>query len=101
MLRSSPRALQSVHSRFVQRAAFHSEVGNTDLIRTQGFINGKWTDAHDSKHFAVLDPSTDEEIARVANMGRRETLEAIAAAKDAQKAWKKTTPHVRFYPTLH
>ncbi|POM75306.1 Succinate semialdehyde dehydrogenase, mitochondrial precursor, partial [Phytophthora palmivora] len=42
--------------------------------------SSKWVNAHSNKHFAVMDPSTDKEIARVANMGRVETDEAIAAA---------------------
>ncbi|TMW57341.1 hypothetical protein Poli38472_003266 [Pythium oligandrum] len=74
---------------------FHSELKNTDLVRTQGFINGQWVDAHSETHFSVIDPALDVEIARVAAMGKQETLEAIQAAKEAQRSWKKTTPHVR------
>lgn len=41
------------------------------------------------------DPATDKEIARVADMGERETHDAIQAALTAQRKWKKTTPVVR------
>ncbi|KAH7476387.1 hypothetical protein PRIC1_000393 [Phytophthora ramorum] len=77
------------------RRFFHAEVHNKELIQSAGFINGKWVEAHSNKHFAVMDPSTDKEIARVANMGRVETHEAIAAALAAQKKWRKTTPAAR------
>ncbi|KUF91680.1 xyloglucan-specific endo-beta-1 [Phytophthora nicotianae] len=77
------------------RRFFHSEVHNKELIQSTGFINGKWVEAHSNKHFAVIDPSTDKEIARVANMGCVETNEAIAAALAAQKKWRKTTPAAR------
>jgi len=77
------------------RRFFHAEVHNKELIQSAGFINGKWVEAHSNKHFAVVDPSTDKEIARVANMGHVETNEAIAAALAAQKKWRKTTPAAR------
>lgn len=35
-------------------AQFHSEVRKTDLICTQGFVNGKWIDAHADKHYSVI-----------------------------------------------
>ncbi|GMF33309.1 unnamed protein product [Phytophthora fragariaefolia] len=77
------------------RRFFHAEVHNKELIQSAGFINGKWVEAHSSKHFAVVDPSTDKEIARVANMGRAETNEAIAAARAAQRKWRQATPAAR------
>lgn len=103
-------------------AQFHSEVRKTDLICTQGFVNGKWVDAHAAKHYSVIgtfacaldvdrymcaymaliqrvyrmiDPATDQEIARVADMSAKDTHEAIQAALEAQRKWKKTTPVVR------
>ncbi|KAI9906012.1 hypothetical protein PsorP6_013679 [Peronosclerospora sorghi] len=77
------------------RRFFHGEVHNKELIQSAGFINGKWVEAHSNKHFAVIDPSTNKEIARVANMGRVETNEAVAAASAAQKMWRMTTPASR------
>jgi hypothetical protein len=69
-------------------AQFHSEVQKTDLICTQGFINGKWVEAHSDKHFSVIDPATDVEIARIPDMGKGEIDEAIHAALEAQRKWK-------------
>ncbi|KAJ0405293.1 hypothetical protein ATCC90586_007332 [Pythium insidiosum] len=78
-----------------QRRFIHSEIKNTELLRTQGLINGQWTEAQSEAHFSVMDPSTDREVARVTAMGQEETLAAIQAAKDAFRTWKKTTPHAR------
>ncbi|KAJ0398515.1 hypothetical protein P43SY_004094 [Pythium insidiosum] len=78
-----------------QRRFIHSEVKNTELLRTQGLINGQWVEAQSEAHFSVMDPSTDREVARVTAMGQEETVAAIQAAKDAFRTWKKTTPHAR------
>ncbi|CEG43057.1 succinate semialdehyde mitochondrial precursor [Plasmopara halstedii] len=48
--------------------------------------------SHSAQDFAVIDPSTLNEITRVSHMGSRETNEAIEAAYEAQKIWGQTTP---------
>ncbi|KAL4141271.1 hypothetical protein PRNP1_014392 [Phytophthora ramorum] len=65
------------------------------LVKTQGFIDGKWIEAHGNDHFVVVDPATEQEVARVVSMGGEDTRDAIAAASTAQRQWKKTTPPVR------
>ncbi|KAL4108397.1 hypothetical protein PRIC1_000113 [Phytophthora ramorum] len=65
------------------------------LVKTQGFIDGKWIEAHGNDHFVVVDPATEQEVARVVSMGEEDTRDAIAAASTAQRQWKKTTPPVR------
>lgn len=77
------------------RRLFHSEVHNKTLVQSTAFINGRWVEAHSKERFAVIDPSTDEEIAHVATMSRVETNEAVAAAFAAQKEWRRTTPATR------
>ncbi|CAI5742181.1 unnamed protein product [Peronospora destructor] len=80
----------------ISHRLFHNEaLHNKELLQSAGFINGKWVEAHSNNRFAVIDPSTDKEIAHVANMGRAETNDAIAAAVNAQKKWRKTTPAAR------
>lgn len=61
------------------------------LIKTQGFINGKWVDAKDGSRIKVTNPATDEELGSVPEMGIEETKEAINAAAEAFKSWGKTT----------
>ncbi|GMF16875.1 unnamed protein product [Phytophthora lilii] len=94
-----------------------SKLKRPDLVNAQGFVNGKWVEGHSNSHFTVVgkvispeainytpftiltcycvDPATEQEIARVVDMGEEDTRDAIAAAVLAQKHWKKTTPPVR------
>lgn len=68
----------------------------TDVLRfTQGFIDGKWVDAQSGREFPVTNPATGETIAMVANMGRADTLAAVAAAEAALPAWRAMTSRER------
>jgi succinate-semialdehyde dehydrogenase / glutarate-semialdehyde dehydrogenase len=60
----------------------------SDLIRRQGYLDGRWVDADSGETFAVLDPATGETIADVPRMGAAETRRAIAAAERALPEWK-------------
>ncbi|RTL44002.1 MAG: NAD-dependent succinate-semialdehyde dehydrogenase [Burkholderiales bacterium] len=59
---------------------------NPGLLRTQALINGEWLNG--STQFAVNDPATGTELARVPNLGRTEAEAAIAAAANALVAWR-------------
>jgi acyl-CoA reductase-like NAD-dependent aldehyde dehydrogenase len=48
----------------------------------------------------TIDPSTLAEVARVSNMGKVETIDAINAATDAFASWRHTSSHVRIKNTL-
>ncbi|KAJ7949012.1 Aldehyde dehydrogenase [Quillaja saponaria] len=72
-----------------QSVAF--QLNNSGLLRTQGLIGGKWTEAYDGKTLKVYNPATGESIADVACMGGRETEDAISSAYDAFKSWSKFT----------
>ncbi len=60
----------------------------TDLLRTQSFIDGSWQDADDGDTYPVTNPSTGETLAEVPRMGTAETRRAIEAANRAFPAWK-------------
>jgi succinate-semialdehyde dehydrogenase / glutarate-semialdehyde dehydrogenase len=60
----------------------------SDLIRRQGYLDGRWVDADSGETFAVFDPATGETIADVPRMGAAETRRAIAAAERALPEWK-------------
>ncbi len=55
------------------------------------YIDGKWVPADSGKTFAVLNPATGGEIARVPDLGAAETERAISAAAAAFPAWRKRT----------
>ncbi|KAL5508451.1 hypothetical protein ACEPAH_6070 [Sanghuangporus vaninii] len=61
------------------------------LLQTKGYIAGRWRDALDGATISVSNPATGEEIGTVPEMGVKETQEAITAAQDSFKAWKRTT----------
>ncbi len=65
------------------------------LLQTRAYVNGAWRDAHSGRSFAVTNPATGEELARVADLGAEETRQAIAAAADALPAWRARTAKER------
>ena len=66
-----------------------------DLIRTQNFIAGEWTDARDGARFPVTNPATGETIVDVANSGAADARAATDAAARAFPAWRDKLPRER------
>ncbi|XP_072536182.1 succinate-semialdehyde dehydrogenase, mitochondrial [Salminus brasiliensis] len=64
-----------------------------DLLRTQGFISGRWVSA--ASTFPVLDPATGAELAQVCDCGPREVQDAVSAAYSAFHSWKGQTAKER------
>ncbi len=62
-----------------------------DLLRTQAWLGGEWVDADSGETFAVTDPATGEELARVPRMGAAETRRALEAADAAFAGWRSRT----------
>ncbi|MBX3601984.1 MAG: NAD-dependent succinate-semialdehyde dehydrogenase [Rubrivivax sp.] len=66
------------------------------LLKTEGLIAGEWLAANDAQaRFAVTDPATGAELARVANLGPVEAAAAIAAAERAWPLWRAKTAKER------
>jgi succinate-semialdehyde dehydrogenase/glutarate-semialdehyde dehydrogenase len=61
------------------------------LARQQAFLAGDWVDGRSAGGIAVLNPSTGEELAAIADMGLDEMRRAIAAAEAAQTGWAAAT----------
>lgn len=71
-------------------------VKNKSLLHYAGYINGEWVEkAHSGKTFDVIDPATLEKIATMPEMEKKETAEAVQAAHNAFKSYKKTTARER------
>jgi succinate-semialdehyde dehydrogenase/glutarate-semialdehyde dehydrogenase len=68
---------------------------NEMKMKTQGYINGRWVAAKSGREFDVFNPASGEKIASVANMGREDTLEAVAAAHAAFDGWRSKTSKER------
>jgi succinate-semialdehyde dehydrogenase/glutarate-semialdehyde dehydrogenase len=56
------------------------------LFKTRAYINGEWTAGN--SEFAVTDPATNQEIARVPDLDASFAQQAISAANAALPAWR-------------
>ncbi len=65
------------------------------LFRQQAYLNGAWSDADNGESVPVTNPSTNEVIGHVPNMGPDETRRAIEAANAAWPAWRAKTAKER------
>jgi succinate-semialdehyde dehydrogenase/glutarate-semialdehyde dehydrogenase len=71
------------------------ELREPGLLRRQAFVDGAWVDADSGATFAVLDPATGEELARVPRLGVAETRRALEAARRAFPGWRALTAKAR------
>ena len=62
---------------------------DSDLLREQAYIGGRWCDAESGATIEVNNPATGEILGRVPRMGANETWRAIEAAKDAFADWSR------------
>lgn len=70
------------------------QLSDPTLFKTSSLINGAWVAANSAGTFEVTDPANGNLIGVVPDHGVAETKEAIAAASEAFKTWKKTTAKV-------
>lgn len=68
---------------------------DSDLLRTQCFIDGQWCDADSNAQFVVTNPADGAALALVPLMGRAETARAIDAANRAWPLWRSKTAKER------
>ncbi|WP_062461348.1 NAD-dependent succinate-semialdehyde dehydrogenase [Demequina soli] len=66
-----------------------------DSVPTLLHIGGEWVPASSAATFDVLDPSTGEVIASIADATPEDAQRALDAAVAAQDAWAATAPRVR------
>ena len=68
---------------------------DSELLKQQAYIAGRWTDADNGTHLEVTNPATGQVLGRVPNMGAAETRRAIEAAKAAWPTWRRKTAKER------
>ena len=68
---------------------------NKSLLRDAALLGGEWVGADSGAEFAVDNPASGMEIARVPKMGAAETRRAIAAAAAAFPEWRGKTAKER------
>lgn len=64
---------------------------DSNLLRQQGFIDGRWRDAADGRRITILNPANGVPVGTVPVMGAEDTRAAIEAAARALPAWSKRT----------
>lgn len=72
-----------------------SRLRDRALLRTLGYIGGRWTAAPDAADFAVTDPASGALVARVAALGEGGADTAITAATAAFPGWRDRLPQDR------
>lgn len=61
----------------------------------QFYINGEWVNPIQGQDFAVIDPSTEEQISTISLGGEADTNAAVAAAKAAFGSWRSSSKNER------
>jgi acyl-CoA reductase-like NAD-dependent aldehyde dehydrogenase len=61
----------------------------------RNFVGGAWVDAVEGGVEQVINPATGEQIAEVPKGTHADVDRAVAAAKEAFKEWRETTPGER------
>ena len=62
-----------------------------NLFKPHGYINGEWIDTSQGESFQINNPSTNQIIATMPEMGIDETKYAIESANKAFYKWKEKT----------
>ena len=57
----------------------------------QFYINGEWVDPADPQHLEVINPATEESIAKIAMGNSDDVNKAVAAAKNAFDSFSQTS----------
>ena len=68
-----------------------TQLADSNLLKTQAYIDGAWTDAANGETYPVHNPATGEKIATVARCNKAETKQAIEAGERARGAWAAKT----------
>ena len=66
-----------------------SQLSNQNLFQCAAYIDGQWCESSQGNTFNVLNPATEQVIAKVASVTVAQTEQAILAAKKAQLSWRQ------------
>ncbi|MFY9511970.1 MAG: NAD-dependent succinate-semialdehyde dehydrogenase [Rubrivivax sp.] len=72
-----------------------AKLNDPGLLKTEGLIHGDWLPGQAQARFAVNDPATGLELAKVANLGPVDAAAAISAAQKAALPWRTKTAKER------
>lgn len=80
---------------FVRSITTKPDLSKPELLKTQSLVNGQWVNAKSGATFTVENPATSEPIGTVPEMSVEELQEAISAAKEAFKDFRKVSNRER------
>ncbi|GLU25453.1 NAD-dependent succinate-semialdehyde dehydrogenase [Brucella sp. NBRC 12950] len=72
-----------------------SRLGDKHLFRELGYVNGRWVAGDKAESFAVSDPATGKQLARVASLSEAQVFVAVEAAQKAFPNWRNKLPQER------
>lgn len=70
-------------------------LNRADLLRTENYVGGAWTDAQALHRLDVTDPATGQSISRVPDSGAAQAHAALDAAHAALGPWRRTPARQR------
>ncbi|MEP5567523.1 MAG: NAD-dependent succinate-semialdehyde dehydrogenase [Halioglobus sp.] len=73
----------------------HPQLSDSALLKGMAYINGEWCQSASGRTFTVVNPSSGDAIAEVADLGALETSDAIAAAEQAMTQWQQRSAKER------
>ena len=71
------------------------QIEHEALLRTQAYIDGKWSSAGGGAVFPVTDPYSGDLLSEIADVGEREATQAVDAAHAAFPHWSNLTAEAR------
>jgi aldehyde dehydrogenase (NAD+) len=90
---AAPSALGSLSSTSVWPYAPAPESVKVEIAARYGlFVNGRFSPPASGRHFATVNPATEQRLAEVADAGEKDISAAVAAARAAQPKWAKLRP---------
>ena len=71
------------------------QVRNRHLLRSFGYIGGRWQAAEDGSAFSVSDPADGSHLGEVAKLSGRQAADAVGCADEAFRSWAALLPQQR------
>ena len=81
-------SMKSIEQPAIATVPLIERVKDKSLVHSQAFINGLFTDGSAAGSLTVTDPGSGFILGTVPDMAEKDTLEAIAAAKEAFLLWR-------------
>ena len=72
-----------------------SQIRNRHLLRSFGYVGGRWLGNEDGKVFSVTDPADGSHLGEVAKLSGKQAAQAVDTASEAFRPWASRLPQER------